>query len=324
MADSCNIGVDTLGSETPTSEIIHGALDFAQIQTDCAITFVGRKDELQQAKDFGHSVVVCPDSVSHYESLVGVLRHNRSSSMKVGLELLSTGEIDGFVSTGDTAALMALSRQVLPMLPSFDRPAIIKRFDGRQQPYWMLDLGANVVRKKSWLLQFAQMGSAYATAVGSVARPRVSLLNIGSEARKGPQILRETASDLSKTANLNFVGFVEADRLFDGSSDVVVTDGFSGNVALKSIEGATRIAHHFIDQELHTAGLNESEVARSVAQEVREKLNAQAYNGASLIGLNGVVVKSHGRTDRIGIGAALQLAREEIQARVPEHLRRDR
>lgn len=324
MADSCNIGVDTLGSETPTSEIIQGAMDFARIRTECSITFIGRRDELQHAEDSGHSVVVCPDSVTLYKSLVGVLRHNRSSSMKVGLELLASGEIDGFVSTGDTAALMALSRHVLPRIPSFDRPAIIKRFDGKQQPYWMLDLGANVARKKSWLLQFARMGSSYAMTVGSVKQPRIALLNIGSEARKGPQILRETASELAKISNLNFVGFVEADRLFDGSSDVVVTDGFSGNVALKSIEGATRIAHHIIDQELHTAGLNDSEIATSVAQEVREKLNAQAYNGASLIGLNGVVVKSHGRTDRIGIGAALQLARDEIEARVSEHLNHNR
>lgn len=320
MADLHSIGIDTLGSETPTSQIIQGALEFARRRSECKLTFVGREDELACVHDSGHNVVVCHESVTLYESLVSVLRRKRNSSMKVGLQLLAHGEIDGLVSTGDTAALMALSRQVLPMLPNFDRPAIIKRFDGTKQPFWMLDLGANIARKVKWLIQFAQMGSAYATAIGSIQRPRVSLLNIGSEARKGPQILRETASELSKITSLNFVGFIEADRLFDGTTDVVVTDGFSGNVALKSIEGATRIAHHIIDQELHS-GLDESETARSVAREVREKLNAQAYNGASLIGLNGVVVKSHGRTDRIGIGAALQLARDEIEARVPGHLK---
>lgn len=321
MADLLSIGIDTLGSETPTDEIIQGALEFARSRTECRLTFVGREEELQCAQESGHRVVDCPDSVTLYESLVGVLRGNRNSSMKVGLKLLGNEEIDGLVSTGDTAALMALSRQTIPMLPNFDRPAIIKRFDGRQSPFWMLDLGANIARKVRWLIQFARMGSAYAKAIGSIPHPRVSILNIGSEARKGPQILREAASELSKITNLDFVGFVEADRLFDGTSDVVVTDGFSGNIALKSIEGATRIAHHIIDQELHSAGLTESETATLVAQEVREKLNAQAYNGASLIGLNGVVVKSHGRTDRVGIGAALQLARDEIAARVPEHLR---
>lgn len=321
MADFHSIGIDTLGSETPTSEIIQGALEFARTRSDCRLTFVGRKEELQCAHDSGHKVVVCQDSVTLYESLVSVLRRKRNSSMKVGLQLLANGEIDGLVSTGDTAALMALSRQAIPMVPNFDRPAIIKRFDGRQSPFWMLDLGANIARKVNWLIQFSRMGSAYATAIGSNQQPRVSLLNIGSEARKGPQILRETASELSKITSINFVGFIEADRLFDGTSDVVVTDGFSGNVALKSIEGATRIAHHIIDQELHSAGLNESEIAISVAKDVREKLNAQAYNGASLIGLNGVVVKSHGRTDRIGIGAALQLAYDEIEARVPGYLK---
>ena len=321
MADFHSIGIDTLGSETPTSEIIQGALEFARTRPGCRLTFVGREDELQCTREFGHKVVVCQDSVTLYESLVSVLRRKRNSSMKVGLQLLANGEIDGLVSTGDTAALMALSRQAIPMVPSFDRPAIIKRFDGKQRPFWMLDLGANIARKVNWLIQFARMGSTYATAIGPIQQPRVSLLNIGSEARKGPQILRDTASELSKTSSINFVGFIEADRLFDGASDVVVTDGFSGNVALKSIEGATRIAHHIIDQELHSSGLNESEIAISVAKDVREKLNAQAYNGASLIGLNGVVVKSHGRTDRIGIGAALQFEQDEIQARVPGHLK---
>lgn len=322
MSDFHSIGIDTLGSETPTAEIIQGALDFAATQTDCRLTFIGRERELQRAREFGHKVVVCSESVNLHESLVSVLRSDRNSSMKVGLQLVESGSVDGLVTTGDTAALMALSRRVLPMLPNIDRPVIVKRFDGKHQPYWMLDLGANIARKMKWLIQFARMGSAYATAIGSVQRPRVSLLNIGSEARKGPQILRETAREFSKIINLNFVGFIEADRLFDGSSDVVVTDGFSGNVALKSIEGAIRVAHRTIDQELQSAGLSESEVAISVARGVLKKLNAQAYNGASLIGLKGVIVKSHGRTDRIGIGAALQLARDEIVARVPEHLKK--
>ena len=320
MTSPCRIGIDTLGSETPTIEIVQGALDFAREHDQCSLVFIGRDDDLRCVREFGHQIVVCPESVSQYESLVSILRHNRASSMKVGLQMLAKGELDGVVSTGDTGALMALSRQAVPMLANVDRPAIIKRFSGKYQPYWMLDLGANIVRKESLLVQFAYMGSAYARAIGKLDEPRVSLLNIGSEARKGPQVLRDTARTLSKAAELNFVGYTEADQLFDGTTDVVIADGFSGNIALKSIEGATGIAHHFIEQELSAAGLDDSEVATSVAQRVRDKLNAQAYNGASLIGMNGIVVKSHGRTDRIGIGSALLLAKEEVEANVPAYL----
>ncbi|MCY4144041.1 MAG: phosphate acyltransferase [Gammaproteobacteria bacterium] len=321
MADLCRIGIDTLGSETPTSEIVQGALDFARGHEECQLVFVGREDELRCVREFGHSVVPCEESISQYESLIGILRHKRNSSMKVGLQLVAASKIDAVVSTGDTGALMALSRQVIPMLPQFDRPSIIKRFDGKRGPVWMLDLGANIIRKLSLLVQFAQMGSAYAKAIGRLERPRISLLNIGSEARKGPQVLREVASMLSRTASLNFVGYTEADQLFDGTTDVVVADGFSGNVALKSIEGAIGISHYFIEGELRAAGLDDSELAISVAQRVRDKLSAQAYNGASLIGLNGIVVKSHGRTDRVGIGSALRLAKEEIKAGVPSFLK---
>ncbi len=321
MAKLCRIGIDTLGSETPATEIIQGALEFARTNSECQLTFVGREEELRCVKEFGHAVVACDASVSQYEKLVSILRNDYPTSMKVGLQLLKNGEIDGIVSTGDTAALMALSRQALPMLPSTDRPAIIKRFDGKSRPIWLLDLGANIIRKLSLLVQFSLMGSAYATAMANLQSPRISLLNIGSEARKGPQVLRETAAALARTRGLNFVGYTEASRMFDGDSDVVVADGFSGNIALKSIEGATGIALHFIASELKSAGLNESEIAVSVATRVRDKLNAQSYNGASLIGLDGVVVKSHGRTDRVGIGAALGLAREEIVANLPAQLR---
>ncbi len=321
MADFCRIGIDTLGSETPTSEIIQGALDFARVHTECRLVFVGREEELRCVREFGHAVAACEESISQYDSLIGILRHNRDSSMKVALQLVASSNVDAVVSTGDTGALMALSRKLIPMLPLVDRPSIIKRFDGKRGPVWMLDLGANIIRKLSLLVQFAKMGSAYAKAIGRLDRPRISLLNIGSEARKGPQVLREVASQLSKNATLNFVGYTEADQLFDGTTDVVVADGFSGNVALKSIEGAIGISHYFIENELRAAGLDDSELAISVAQRVRDKLSAQAYNGASLIGLDGIVVKSHGRTDRVGIGSALLLAKEEIQAGVPSFLR---
>lgn len=314
------LGVDTLGSETPTREILFGVEQFSAVNPECQLCCIGRRTELQSTLTEPHTIVHCDEAVAQHEPLSDVVRDHRRSSMRIGLEMLAQNHIDAFVSTGNTAALMAVGRQVLPMLDGVLRPAFIKQFEGKAQPFWMLDLGANIVCKPALLLQFAQMGSSYASAISGLVKPRVALLNIGSEAHKGPLVLRDTAHQLSHLRTVSFVGFIEADRLFDGDADVVVTDGFSGNLALKSLEGAATITRHFMLNAVREAALDKHEVVQQVTQHVDSRLNAQSYNGASLIGLNGVVVKSHGRSDRIGIVAALNLARDEYRASIPSRL----
>lgn len=315
------ICVDTLGSESPSRLIVQGVIEFARANSACEVLCIGRTDDLAPVRSEGLAVVECDNAINQHDSLVDILRSESSTSMRIGLNLLAKHEIDAFVSTGNTAALMALGRHTLPMLPGWIRPAIIKRFEGKKCPFWILDLGANIARKQNLLLQFASLGTAYAKSMHLTTKPRVAVLNIGAEAHKGPAVLRRVAVELSRQSHFNFVGFIEADLLFDGLADVVVTDGFSGNIMLKSLEGAAKITHHYIREALDEAALSDHELAESIARKVNSRLNSQSYNGASLVGLDGVVIKSHGHSDNIGIEAALKLARDEVQAAIPTKLK---
>ena len=180
----------------------------------------------------------------------------------------------------------------------------------------MLDLGANLSRRRSLLSEFARIGSAYAVLLGSSVRQNC-VADVGVEAHKGPQYLRDTAVDLARDPHLNFVGYIEANLLFEGIADVVVTDGFTGNVALKSIEAALAIAHRQVQDTLNAS--NQSAM-QAVADEVSTSLNSQTYNGASLVGLQGVIVQCHGNTSNLGIRSALTLAKHEVHAHVPSRL----
>ena len=311
------IAVDTLGSESLTEHIVAGAHDFVATNPDCQLTLIGRRRDFSDLPASRIRIVDCPIAVPQHATLLDVLRNKRDSSMRTGLNLLASGEVHALVSTGNSGALMALGRQIMAPLPGITRPAIIKQFTGAIGSFWMLDLGANLARRRSLFCEFARIGSAYAISVGRLNRPKVALLNVGTEAHKGPQYLRDTAVGLTRDPQLKFVGYIEANLLFEGIADVVVTDGFTGNVALKSIEGALAIAHRHIH-----AALSESDhpAVQSVANTVNSSLNAQTYNGASLVGLRGVIVKCHGHTNHIGIRSALALAKQEVHAQVPLRL----
>lgn len=257
------------------------------------------------------------------DSLADVLRRRPDSSMRQALVLLARGEVDGVVSGGDTAALMALSRAQLTMVPGIDRPAIGKYLQGMAGGFWMLDLGANLDCSVEQLHQFARMGTILARHVSGIATPRVALLNIGTEPHKGPELQRLAAERLAADPSLHYAGFVEGNRLFEGVADVVVADGFAGNIALKAIEGAARMAGHLLRGWIQGLGplqrLSLLPVRGDLAQ-LRHGLNPQRYNGASLVGLSGVVVKSHGSADAEGFQSAIDEAILEIRGRIPERL----
>lgn len=311
------IAVDTLGSESPTEHIIAGTLDFINDNLDCELTLIGRRRDFGDLPTYRIRIVDCPTAVPQHATLLDVLRNKRDSSMRTGLNILARDEVHALVSTGNSGALMVLGRQIVATLPRVSRPVMIKQFSGSSGSFWMLDLGANLARRQSLLHEFAHIGNAYASSIGGLTKPKVALLNVGAETHKGPQYLRDTAASLAQDPQLNFVGYVEANLLFENIADVVVTDGFTGNIALKSIESALTIAHQHVRTAFNTS---DHPAVQSIVDAVNSSLNSQTYNGASLVGLRSTIVKCHGNTNHIGIRSALDLAKFELQAKVPQRL----
>ena len=233
--------------------------------------------------------------------------------MRLAAELVKSGEAQALVSAGNTGALMAISRFVLKTLPGIDRPAIISVLPSQSGGTYMLDLGANVDCSAEHLLQFAIMGSVLVSAVEHKERPTVGLLNIGEEDTKGNEVVKKTAA-LLRASGLNFIGNVEGDDIFKGRSDVVVCDGFVGNVALKATEGVAQMLGAFLKEELSRSFLRKlaALAAAPVLVAFKRRVDHRAYNGATLIGLRGVVVKSHGSADQFAFRRAIERAREEV------------
>jgi glycerol-3-phosphate acyltransferase PlsX len=279
--------------------------------------------EAESDEPEGVSIQPAGDRVASSDALSDVLRRRPDTSMRRALELHAEGRVDAVVSAGDTAALMALSKMLLSMVPGIERPAICKSIQGIHGPFWMLDLGANLDCPAHQLTQFAGMGVTLARHLGRIESPRVALLNIGTEETKGPSVIREAATILEGSPHFVYVGYIEGNALFDGMADVVVCDGFAGNIAVKSIEGAARMAGHMMRRWLESlsplqkAGLS---LSRSRLESLRQDLNPQKYNGASFVGLDGIVVKSHGAADAQGFACAIEQAVAEVDARIPQRL----
>jgi glycerol-3-phosphate acyltransferase PlsX len=246
------------------------------------------------------------------------LRHKKDSSMRVALELVKSGEADACVSSGNTGALMATARYVLKTLPGIDRPAIISAVPALRGPTYMLDIGANVGCTAEHLLQFAFMGSVIASDMLDMERPRVGLLNIGQEDIKGNEVIREAGALLARSG-LNYIGFVEGDGIFYADVDVVVSDGLVGNVAIKTMEGLAGLLSSFLKEEFQRNSLRKLQglAASSALYALRARLDSRRYNGATLVGLNGIVLKSHGGADQLAFETAVKTAIVEARKGVP-------
>jgi glycerol-3-phosphate acyltransferase PlsX len=251
------------------------------------------------------------------------LRRKKNSSLRVSVDLVKQGEAAACVSAGNTGALMATAKFVLKTLPGVDRPAILAPVPTLTGFTYMLDLGANVSCDADNLLQFACMGSVVATDVGGVASPRVGLLNIGEEDIKGNDTVRE-AGRLIAASGLNYAGFVEGNHIFSGKVDVVVTDGFTGNVALKTMEGVAQMIARYLREEFTRSGFRRLQAlaAAPALSALKHRLDPRRYNGASLVGLNGIVVKSHGSADSVAFANAIEVALEAARKGVPVHISR--
>ncbi|MDX8409312.1 MAG: phosphate acyltransferase PlsX [Mariprofundales bacterium] len=253
-----------------------------------------------------------------------VVRGKRHSSMHVGASLVKEGAWDAWVSSGNTGALMAISKLMLRTIPGVDRPAIASLIPSMKHASLFLDIGANVDCSSKHLYQFAQMGACYMEAAEGIAAPRVGLLNIGSEAIKGTEVVKEAALLLAADARLNYVGNVEATDIFEDVADVVVCDGFVGNVALKSMEGTARLILNHLKQELSSAPVARigAMLAGKALRRTKAALSPSEHNGAPLLGLNGVVVKSHGSADGHALACAIEVARREVEAGLLERISR--
>lgn len=249
------------------------------------------------------------------------LRRKKDSSMRVAINQLKDGNADACVSAGNTGALMATAKFVLKMLPGIDRPAIIAELPAIGGSLHMLDLGANAEGTAEHLFQYAVMGSLVARDVTRIDRPRVALLNIGAEDTKGHGMVKEAAAML-QDSSLNYVGFVEGNDLFSGKADVVVTDGFTGNVALKTMEGTVGLCRHYLKRGFTRNWRTRLQalLARPVLQSLATEMDSRNYNGATLVGLNGIVIKSHGGADAYAFQHAIDTAVVEVRNQLPQQI----
>ncbi|MCU0935160.1 MAG: phosphate acyltransferase PlsX [Gammaproteobacteria bacterium] len=319
-----------MGGDHGASVVVPAALDALDSLADVRLVLVGDQavigrelDRVETRADHRERLRVhhASQRVEMDEPPAVALRNKKDSSMRVAIDLVKRGEADACVSAGNTGALMATARFVLKTLPGIDRPAISTALPTMTGHTHVLDLGANVDSTPQQLLEFGVMGSVLVSAVDNLPSPRVGLLNIGEEPIKGNERVKETAQ-LMAQSDLNYVGFVEGDDIYQGSVDVVVCDGFVGNVALKTSEGVARMIAHFLRQEFtrnpltRLAGL----VALPVLRRLRARIDPRRYNGASLLGLRGTVVKSHGGADRFAFAQALAEAAREVEKNVPQRI----
>ncbi|PIQ32746.1 MAG: phosphate acyltransferase [Zetaproteobacteria bacterium CG_4_9_14_3_um_filter_49_83] len=263
------------------------------------------------------SLVEAAEFITMCESPAVALRRKKQSSMHVGARAIRDGDWDALVSAGNTGALMAVPKLILKTLPGIDRPALASLMPNQSSGCgtFFLDIGANVDCTSDHLVQFAVMGSCYMQLAEGVKSPRVGLLNIGSEDIKGTDVVKAAHARL-KESELNFVGNVEGTDLFNGNVDVVVCDGFVGNVALKSVEGVAKLILSTVKKELSSSVVAKmgALMARNALTRVKDAMNPSEHNGAPLLGLNGIVVKSHGSADAYAFACAIDVARREVEA----------
>ncbi|MFS2159621.1 phosphate acyltransferase PlsX [Pseudomonas sp. Pseusp122] len=322
------IAIDAMGGDFGPRNIVQASIACLSASPSLHLTLVGHSSTLEDliARHPGVDrsrlrVVNASEVVTMDDRPAQVLRGKPDSSMRVALRLVADGQAQACVSAGNTGALMVLSRFLLKTLPGIDRPAMVAAIPTQRGYCQLLDLGANVDCSAENLYQFAVMGSVAAEALG-VLRPRVALLNVGTEDIKGNQQVKQAATLLQAAPGLNYIGFIEGDGLYRGEADVVVCDGFVGNILLKSSEGLATMIAGRIDAMFRQNLLSRAVgvLALPLFRRLRADLAPARHNGASLLGLQGIVVKSHGSAGAQGLQSAIQRALIEIQEDLPRRL----
>lgn len=318
------IAIDAMGGDHGPHVTVPAALKALEADDQLNIVLVGLQDAIEAELKTRKATTSARLRIHHASEVVtmdespqSALKNKKDSSMRVAINLVKSGEANACVSAGNTGALMATARFVLKTLPGIDRPAIASVLPSEKGNTYMMDLGANADCTPEHLYQFAIMGAMLVSCVEHKERPTVGLLNIGSEDIKGNEVVKQ-AGELLKTSHLNFYGNVEGDDIFKGTTDLVVCDGFVGNVSLKTTEGLAHMMGKFLTQEFKRNWLTKlmALCALPVLKSFKKRLDPRRYNGASFLGLRGIVVKSHGGADQLAYLSAIHVAIEEARSGV--------
>ena len=316
MTGSITIALDVMSGDNGPAPAILGSIKALQSIDDLRVDLVGDQDIINQALQSIDmslreriTIIHTKEFIKMDEDILSAIRNKKQSSMRLSINRVKNNEAHACVSAGNTGALMSLSKIILKTIDGIDRPAICTSLPTKKKFMQVLDLGANIECNAQNLYQFAVMGSSVVKSLEISDNPRVGLLNIGAEEFKGRDEIK-LAADLLNKSNINYVGFVEGNGMFSGDYDVIVTDGFTGNIALKSIEGVAGMIKHFIKSEYNKNLYNKLSaiVSLPVMKGVKKKMDPRVYNGASFLGLNGIVIKSHGSADDFSYSNAIQTA----------------
>ncbi len=321
------VALDAMGGDRGPVVNVEGAVAAAR-ELGLSVLLVGHEEELTQRLQHlstnGLSIVIChaPETVGMHESPSAALRKKKQSSIRVGLELVKRGEADAFISAGNTGAVMATALITLGALPGVERPAIALIMPTLRGHSILLDVGANADCKARHLLQFAIMGDVYARQVMGKTSPTVGLLSIGEEETKGNELTREAFKELEEEPSLNFIGNVEGREVFSGTADIIVCDGFTGNIALKISESAAEFFTVLLKEELAKGLIGKvgGILARGAFDRFKKRVDYTEYGGAPLLGVRGVCIISHGRSTAKAIKNAVRVAAECVENRVIEHI----
>jgi len=323
------IALDAMGGDFGTEVVIPAAVHVVKKHSDIHIILVGDESRLRACAkennidlDKHFEIQHASQVVEMHEDPRHAVRKKKDSSMRVAINMVKEGRAQAVVSAGNTGALMATAKFVLKTLPGIDRPAICTTIPSYGGHTHMLDLGANVDSSAEQLLQFAVMGSVLAEAVDSTHQPKVGLLNIGSEDGKGNAQVKE-ADKLLQDGAFNYIGYVEGDDIYSEGVDVVVCDGFVGNISLKTMEGVAKMIATMMREEFNRSILSKLSglFAWPVLNRFKKRVDPRMYNGASMLGLTGIVIKSHGSADALSYANAIEIALLEVEKSVPDHIR---
>ena len=324
MAQSIHLSLDAMGGDNAPKIVIEGAAQSKIRYPNLKFSFFGNKDKIEPL--INSLEILRNSNIIHTDQMIDsnekpsiAVRKGNNSSMGMAINLVKSGEADAIVSAGNTGALMAMSKLTLRPMDGITRPAIAAYFPTIIGESCMLDLGANIECDEKNLVQFAFMGQAFANIVMGIKDPSISLLNIGEEEQKGLDYIKKASKVLySLDKRINYIGFIEGDKIAQGMADVIIADGFSGNISLKTAEGTALLVTSYLKKALNSSLSSKIGYlfAKKAINDFKIQMDPRKYNGAVFLGLNGIAVKSHGGTDSFGfanaIGVAVDMVRDDF------------